>query len=249
VFRYTDARTDDAALTRAVMRSAQSLGAELCCPAEFIAAELTGQGVDVHFSADGVERTCHARVLINASGPWANTVLDRVSPAQIAVPVELVQGTHIEVSGSMGDDFYYVESPRDGRAVFVMPRDGRIVIGTTEKRYCRNPDHVVPLPGEEGYLLRVAAYYFPAFAGLRRQDLLASWAGLRVLPGGEGHAFHRSRETVLHTDRHSKPQVLTVYGGKLTSYRATAEKVAERIRESLPQRKPIALTSELPLTP
>jgi len=149
----------------------------------------------------------------------------------------------------MGKDFYYVESPRDGRAIFVMPRGGRIVIGTTEKRFRRNPDQVVPLPGEEGYLLRVAAHYFPALAGLRRQDLLASWAGLRVLPGGEGHAFHRSRETVLHTDRDHRPQMLTVYGGKLTSYRATAEKVADRIGESLPQRKRVARTSKLPLIP
>lgn len=249
VFRYTDARTDDAALTRAVMRSAQSLGAELCCPAELVAAELTGDGAEVHFRLGDMERTCRTRLLINAAGPWANIVLERVSPAQTTIPVELVQGTHIEVPGAMGSDFYYVESPRDGRAVFVMPRDGRIVIGTTEKRYRRNPDHVVPLPGEEGYLLRVAAHYFPALAGLRRQDLLASWAGLRVLPGGEGHAFHRSRETVLHTDRRDRPQVLTVYGGKLTSYRATAEKVAERISGSLPRRKPIARTTELPLTP
>jgi len=249
VFRYTDARTDDAALTRAVMRSAESLGARLSCPAELTAAELTGNAVDISYRVGDAEQSCRARVLINAAGPWANVVLERVLPIQPTVPIELVQGTHIEVPGSMSDDFYYVESPRDGRAVFVMPRDGRIIIGTTEKRFHRNPDDVAPLPGEEGYLLRVAGHYFPALSGLRRQDLLDSWAGLRVLPGGEGHAFHRSRETVLHTDRHDKPQVLTVYGGKLTSYRATAEKVAERVSESMPSRKRIARTSELPLTP
>lgn len=249
VFRYTDARTDDAALTRAVMRSAESLGAQLCCPAELLAAELTDDGVEVTYGTPEGQQNCRARVVVNATGPWVNAVLGRVQPHQTEVPVELVQGTHIEVPGSMSRDFYYVESPRDGRAVFVMPRDGRIVIGTTETRYRKNPDHVAPLPAEENYLLRVAAHYFPQFDPLRRGDLLASWAGLRVLPGGEGHAFHRSREIVLQTDRRGRPRWLTVYGGKLTSYRATAEKVVERIAESLPDGKAVADTKQLMLSP
>lgn len=249
VFRYTDARTDDAALTRAVMKSAQSVGAELCCPAEIISAELHDDGVQVNFTNGTGEQSCFARVLINAAGPWANEVLPRIAPRQPQVPVELVQGTHIEVPGNMSGDFYYVESPRDGRAVFVMPRDGRIVIGTTETRYRPNPDHVAPLPAEESYLLKVAGHYFPAMKQLRREDLLASWAGLRVLPGGSGHAFHRSRETVLHTDRVDRPRLLTIYGGKLTSYRATALKVLERIEASLPLNRALARTDQMPLTP
>ncbi len=248
VFRYTDARTDDAALTRAVMRSAQTLGAELICPAELTAAQLTENGAEVAYRTAAGEQSCRARVVVNAAGPWANRILRRVTPRQTTVPVELVQGTHIEVPGSMGRDFYYVESPRDGRAVFIMPRDERIMIGTTETRYRKDPDHVAPLPAEENYLLRVAAQYFPQFDPLRRSDLLASWAGLRVLPGGAGHAFHRSRETVLHTDRSTRPRLLTVYGGKLTSYRATAAKVVEHISAALPQRAAAADTSKLLLT-
>jgi glycerol-3-phosphate dehydrogenase len=69
------------------------------------------------------------------------------------------------------------------------------------------------------------------------------------LPSGEGHAFHRSRETILHTDRTTRPRVLSVYGGKLTSYRATAEKVVERLKATLPDKKPQANTSKLPLRP
>ncbi len=205
--------------------------------------------MEVAYRLPKAECSCHARVLVNAGGPWANEVLTRVTPRQARVPVELVQGTHIEVPGELGDDFWYVESPRDGRAVFVMPRNGRIMIGTTETRYRRTPDNVRPLPAEESYLLNVAGHYFPQFAHLRRSDIAASWAGLRVLPGGQGHAFHRSRETILHVDRQYKPRVLTVYGGKLTSYRATAEKVAARIAESLPARHPVADTRKLPLTP
>jgi len=69
-----------------------------------------------------------------------------------------------------------------------------------------------------------------------------------VLPGGGGHAFHRSRETILQTDRPDQPRVLTVYGGKLTTYRTTAAKVVERIRTSLPSQPAVASTSELPLS-
>jgi len=249
VFRYTDAATDDAALTAAVMRSAEMLGAELQCRAEFINGELTSDGVRVDYRLPKAECSCTAKVLINAAGPWVNKVLSRVSPQQKQISVELVQGTHIEVPGTMGEDFYYVESPRDGRAVFVMPRNGRIMIGTTETRYRSDPDFVKPLANEESYLLNVAGHYFPQLASLRRDDMVASWAGLRVLPGGEGHAFHRSRETILHTDRARQPRVLSIYGGKLTSYRATAQKIAEQISGSLPQRHPVARTQELPLTP
>jgi glycerol-3-phosphate dehydrogenase len=78
----------------------------------------------------------------------------------------------------------------------------------------------------------------------------SAFAGLRVLPPGEGHAFHRSREIRLHPDRlpgEGPPRLLTLYGGKLTVWRATAEKVMKRVAPSLPQRKIRARTSELRL--
>jgi glycerol-3-phosphate dehydrogenase len=254
VFRYYDACTSDALLTRAVMRSAESLGAVLECPAQFWGADLHAAGCQVHYIAEGREGSCSARVLINAAGPWVNDVARLVQPEIARLPVELVQGAHIEVPVSAGSDitgshFYYLESPRDGRAIFVMPRDGRLIIGTTETRFHGNPDDVRPLRSEENYLLGVLGHYFPEYCDVGRDDLLASWAGLRVLPSGEGHAFHRSRETILHVDRENRPRVLNIYGGKLTSYRATAEKVIERISASLPTRARRASTSALPLSP
>jgi glycerol-3-phosphate dehydrogenase len=249
VFKYHDARTDDALLTRAVMQSATELGAELKCPAHFQGADLHTTGCEVHYRLDDREQSCSARVLVNAAGPWVNDVLALVQPGIKHLPVQLVQGTHIEVSGEMSDQFYYLESPRDGRAVFVMPREGRLVIGTTETRFHGYADNVAPHRGEEDYLLGVLRHYFPAFRDISRADMLTSWAGLRVLPSGEGHAFHRSRETILHTDRESKPRVLSVYGGKLTSYRATAEKVVERLKVALPTQIPRADTRKLALRP
>jgi glycerol-3-phosphate dehydrogenase len=74
-----------------------------------------------------------------------------------------------------------------------------------------------------------------------------AFAGLRVLPAGAGPAFGRSRETVLHVDRAGRPRVLSIYGGKLTAYRATAEKVMRRLAPSLPARPARASTRTLPL--
>ena len=253
VFTYKDARTNDALLTEAVMRSAQSLGAELACPAKLHHVELTASGCEVTYKTGEWERICTATVLVNAAGPWANDTVQLINPQLPVVPVELVQGTHIVLPDAVcqmsGNYYYYVESVRDGRAIFIMPRDGALMIGTTETRYRENPDHVHPLHAEESYLLSVLHHYFPALGNLSREDLAGSWAGLRVLPGGKGHAFHRSRETILQPDRPERPRVLTIYGGKLTSYRATAEKVVERIRPSLPEKSPLGDTRKLLLKP
>ena len=70
-----------------------------------------------------------------------------------------------------------------------------------------------------------------------------------MLPGGNGRAFHRSRETILDVDRPGSPRVLTIYGGKLTAYRATAEKVVERLAPAIADRRRVADTRELPLVP
>jgi glycerol-3-phosphate dehydrogenase len=247
VFRYTDARTNDALLTEAVMRSAQSLEAELACPAQFVGADVNSDSVAVRYKTGDWERSCSAGVLVNATGPWANKVLAEITPTVSPIPVELVQGAHIVVPGTMGEHFYYVESPRDGRAVFVMPREGALLIGTTETRFKGDPDNVHALPAEESYLLSVLGHYFPDYR-LTRGELITSWAGCRVLPAGAGHAFHRSRETILHPDDSQNVRLLTIYGGKLTTYRATALKVIERIAPSLPERKRRGDTAELPLS-
>lgn len=249
VFRYYDAATDDAMLTRAVLHSAGSLGAELEYPAYFNGADLTDNGCIVNFNAAGREQSRSARVLVNAAGPWVGQVAAGIRGGPPALPVALVQGTHIEVEGQLGSRFFYLESPRDGRAVFVMPREGRIIVGTTETRFSASPDSVHPLHSEESYLLAVLAHYFPQFGDAHPPQLLTSWAGLRVLPGGSGHAFHKSRETILQTDREDRPRCLSVYGGKLTTYRTTALKVMEKLGQSLPDRRPKATTDRLSLQP
>lgn len=245
VIRYHDAQTDDALLTRAVVQSALSLGAELAMPASFTGATLNDDGVTLTYSQGAETVECTARVLVNAAGPWAPRVAGAIRPDVPIPDVDLVQGTHILLPFAVTSGIYYVESPTDGRAVFVMPWHGATLIGTTETPYRGEPDKVHPLPEEEEYLLAVARHYFPAFRHLGREHITQRFAGLRVLPAATQAAFDRSRETIFSPDREPKPRVLGIYGGKLTGWRAAAALVLERISPSLPARQKRAATDQL----
>ncbi len=243
VFEFSDAQTDDHALTQAVMRSAEGLGAQLFCPAEFTGAQRSDNSYHVDFALAGLPASLVTRVLVNAAGPWANQLLSLVTPHQPAFPVALIQGTHVELPGEILRGCYYLEMP-DRRAVFVLPWKGRTLVGTTETDYDGDPDRVHPLPTEVDYLLDGYQRFFPN----RELHLLSSWAGLRVLPRGEGRAFSRSRETHLPVDDALRPRLISIFGGKLTGYRATALKVLTKVAPSLPKSTRRAWTSELPLS-
>jgi glycerol-3-phosphate dehydrogenase len=249
VFYYHDAQTDDRALTLAVAHSAQQLGAQLLCPARFIGAALLDRGVEFRFIAGARERRGQARVLINAAGAWADELARAITPSIPVPSVERVQGSHIVLPVAFERGVYYVESPRDGRAVFLIPWHGQLLVGTTETRSHADPAAVAPTAAELHYLLGVAKHYFPRLRPLGADDLLTSFAGLRVLPGGSGHAFHRSRETLLIQDRALWPRVLSIYGGKLTTWRAVAERALQLMSASLPPTERIARTDQLRLTP
>ena len=247
VIRYYDAQTDDALLTRAVVQSALDLGAEAIVPATFVAANLTGDGVELGFESGAVRTECRARVLVNAAGPWAPQVARAVHPAIPVPAVDLVQGTHIVVPVPVTAGIYYVESPADGRAVFIMPWLGQMMIGTTETPFSGDPGSVHPLPQEEDYLLAVARRYMTTCRDLTREHIVTRFAGLRVLPSLSKSAFNRSRETIFTTDRDPRPRVLGIYGGKLTGWRAAAAHVLELVGPSLPVRVPRAATAQIPL--
>ncbi|MBS0386977.1 MAG: FAD-dependent oxidoreductase, partial [Proteobacteria bacterium] len=144
---------------------------------------------------------------------------------------------------------YYLESPRDGRAIFVMPFRGQLMVGTTEVRFHGDPAAVAPGPHEVHYLLGVLRHYFPRFRAADACTLRGEFAGLRVLPAGGGHAFHRSRETMLVPDRDTRPRLLSIYGGKLTTWRAVSARALAQIAPSLPTRSARARTDQLELHP
>lgn len=248
VYRYQDARTDDQALTKAVMASARSMGARLIMPAELTSAELRQSEVIARCVSASGQREIRCRVMVNATGPWVRSVSERIDPTPPLLDVDLIQGTHLVLPDWQVSQCYYLESPRDGRAIFVLPWQGGTMVGTTETHFAEIPDDVRPRPTERRYLLSVIRHYFPDLpAGpLERVD---AWAGLRVLPAGDGHAFHRTRETRYIRDRKHAPRVLSIYGGKLTAYRATAEKTMKRIRGALPDKPRRGDTRELRLEP
>ncbi|MDT8385177.1 MAG: FAD-dependent oxidoreductase [Gammaproteobacteria bacterium] len=301
VFQYWDAQTDDVQLTRAVMASAQKLGARLQTQTTFCSAirppaatTTTTSPVADHWQVQTrcarthTETTCTAHSIVNAAGPWVNEVLARVLPAIAAVDIALVQGTHLVLAGEASHGIYYLESPRDGRPVFVMPWHcaaepattgvsqhshsslrSAILLGTTETGFSGDPATVRPLAAEREYLLETYRHYFgddafggDAFghaladdkgdpAGQTPPVVLDAFAGLRVLPAGGdaqqgGHAA-RPRETLLQPDRPGSPRLVSVYGGKLTTYRSTAHKVLQLLAASLPRRAPLADTRCLPL--
>ncbi|MGB9430095.1 MAG: FAD-dependent oxidoreductase [Gammaproteobacteria bacterium] len=247
VFQYWDAQTDDAALTRAVMASAQGLGTELCLPATFEQAQLDDNGCEVAFTHNSISRSVYTKVLVNAAGPWVNRVAAGIQPVMPEPAIDLIQGTHIILDAAIVNSIFYVEAPQDGRAIFIMPwHDHTTLVGTTETRFAGNdPAQVKPLPQEQHYLLEVLQRYFPE----AHATVSASFAGVRVLPAGPARAFRRSREILFVTDRRRHPRVLGVYGGKLTSYRADAQQALRHLSDALPARRSVADTRRLPLEP
>jgi len=247
VFRYYDGQTDDALLCRAVAASAAELGARIEVGTELVRATWDGRVWCVRLASEGGERIVRAQSLVNAAGPWAPRVAQRITPTTLAArthrDVQLVGGSHIEVEGELDQGIYYVEAPGDGRAVFSIPWRGRVMVGTTEVPFTGDPSRVAPTAQELEYLESTFARTFPG----REVKRIAAWSGLRVLPAGAGRAFHRSREVVLAVDDARAPRLLTVYGGKLTAYRATAARAAELIGRALPARVRKAHTEELRL--
>jgi len=162
-------------------------------------------------------------------------------------PLELVQGTHLLLDAPPQAGVYYLENPQDGRAIFSIPWNGQLLLGTTEVRFSGDPATVAPTPQETDYLLAVLRRYFPG-RGASALQPHAAFAGLRVLPAG-GRAFDRSRETLLDLDDARRPRVLTIYGGKLTTWRAVAAKAMARLAASLPRRRAVARTDRLELRP
>ncbi len=246
VFCYYDAQTDDAALTRAVLNSALSMGAQIKLPAAFVSAELAQSGCIVRYTHNDNEIEVQSKVLINAAGPWVNHVLSGIRPKLIPLELSLVQGTHIVISRELKQGIYYLESLSDRRAVFAMPWKGKVLLGTTETHFEGEPETVKPLPQEVVYLMAIFTHYFPENNACRT-EIIESFAGLRVLPHTHSVAFKRSRETQLVVDNEYSPKLLTIFGGKLTSYRATAENVMQRMQHSLPTATKIVNTAKISL--
>ncbi len=246
VFRYYEAQTDDAALTRAVLHSAMELGAECEMPGRFVTAHVNSHSCLVEFESEFGFKAASCRVLVNCAGPWASDVISRIEPDMYLPKVDLVQGSHL-VLPPLLKNYFYLEAPQDKRAVFILPWQGKLMVGTTEKVHYGAPEEAVCSDEERDYLLDVLLHYFPDL--LIDPTTVDSFAGLRVLPRNGKNAFSRTREVLFEVDDETCPRVISVMGGKLTTYRQTALTVLDKIKLSLPVKERIADTSRIPLSP
>lgn len=244
VYQYWDAQTDDVQLTRAVMYSAVQMGASLKCPARFEQAVFADDCYQVDYQINGVVESLQCKTLVNASGPWVNSVQQKITPQVNAPDIELVQGAHLILKQPSPSGVYYVESPADRRAVFVMPWYGQTLIGTTETIFTGDPKDIKPTEHEVEYLRNIAHYYFPA----GDNTIVDQFAGARVLPSSDKNVFSRPRDTIYYADE-SLPGYVALLGGKLTGYRHAAETALQHIKSSLPDKQCLADTREIKLIP
>ena len=236
VFQYYDAQTDDVRLTQAVIDSAVRYSAKLLMPAQVLKIEPRSTGFELQVEHAGDRAWMAARCVVNAAGPWVNHVHQRLQDAAPPYAIDLVQGAHIVVQREAAKAAFYVESPHDRRAVFVLPWQGLTMIGTTETAFYGDPATVTAQQSEIDYLTDCYNYYFPQ-AAVAAKDIQHSFAGLRVLPTASTSHNARNRETLLLNERQRCPGYVAIYGGKLTAYRHTATRVMQILQAFLPAPK------------
>lgn len=243
IFEYEDAQTDDVLLTQAVLASAKKLGAEIRFNIQVEKIEVFSKNYKITMSNGEV---IVSRSLVNATGPWVNLTAACIQADTVpTMPIDLVQGSHIVLNREALGCCYYLESPDDGRAMFVLPWKGQTMVGTTEKSFDGNPEDCVATDEEVNYLLNAYNHFFPDLCA-GKDDILETFAGLRVLPREATSQNKRSRDTLfLQSD--ALPAYIAIYGGKLTAWRKSAEKVVQKLAKFLPKTRTLASTDELPL--
>jgi len=235
-FVYSDCWTDDARLVVLNARAAADLGAVVLPRTECLAARPEGEVWELELAGAGDRppRMLRARALVNAAGPWAEGVVARIEGVATKKRVRLVQGSHIVVPRLYEGRHAFLFQNDDRRFFFVIPfQEAFTLIGTTEVVLEGEPGPVSISDGEVQYLCRAAGRYLDRAP--RPEDVCWSFAGIRPL-FDDGHSDPSSitREAVLETVAGKDgPALVSVFGGKLTSYRSLAEKVMKRLQPAL----------------
>jgi glycerol-3-phosphate dehydrogenase len=230
---YWDCRMDDARLCLENVISAAEAGAEVANYTEVVGLlQKDGKTVGARIvdREAGAEYELRARMVVNASGPWLDQVRSLDGP-QIPV-LRTTRGTHIVVPRvNSGDEAIYLSSGRDDRLFFVIPWGAMSLIGTTDVDYQGAPDAVDPTEEDIAYLLEESARHLQG-AGLTRSSVVAAFAGLRPLVK-DGKSEHASKVSREHSLLQSPTGLLSVAGGKYTTYRAVADQVGRLICKRL----------------
>ncbi|TAK85171.1 MAG: glycerol-3-phosphate dehydrogenase [Betaproteobacteria bacterium] len=243
-FVYSDCRVDDARLVIANAMDARARGAEIAVRTECLWARRE-RGMWRAALSDG--REVQARAIVNTAGPWAMQVLQERLGQPSKDKLRLVKGSHVVLPRLYpGEDAFILQND-DGRVIFMIPYEGgKTLLGTTDVLFHGNPGSVCASEEEIGYLCEAANRYLavPAKTG----DALWHYAGIRALyDDGASDPSKVTRDYVLRIDDETgSAPVLSVFGGKITTYRPLAEQVLDRLRPYLRRMLP-AWTSRSPL--
>jgi glycerol-3-phosphate dehydrogenase len=196
----------------------------------------------------GASGDCSAHIVVNAAGPWVDRVLARTRAAAPRL-IGGTKGSHVVVNrfGGAPNGAFYVEAEADGRPVFIIPWNGQILIGTTDLRYDGDPAAASASCAEADYLLAEVNRVFPG-ALLTREDVRYAYAGVRPLPyRSHGPESAITRRHLITRDSTIARNLVSIVGGKLTTYRNLAEQAVDLVGRLLRRRLPECRTADTPL--
>lgn len=231
---YYDCITDDARLTLENAMAAHNLGATVLSRMEVKSLASQEDGTSVIAVWDPWEEQeiqVRARRVVNAAGPWTNQVLKAQQRERTEV-VRPTKGVHVVVPRETlpVNSAVVVNSPRDGRIAFIIPWEESIAIGTTDTDYTGSLDDVRTTREDVEYLLEAIRTGFPEVS-CSEDAIISTWAGLRpLIQDDSDNPYNTSREHEIIEDRDG---VITIAGGKLTTYRKMAEECVDKVIGSL----------------
>ena len=204
------------------------------------------RGVRYTDALTGRRHMLRARLVVNAAGPWVDAVLGETAGGRRHIGG--AKGSHLIVDPFPGapDDVIYYESRSDGRLVLVIPWGRRYLIGTTDKKFDDDPDTAVADDVEVGYLLGEVNSLIPG-ANLTEEDILYTYSGVRPLPYVPAQSEWKvPRSHVIHDHGPDHPGLLSIIGGKLTTYRSLAEETVDAVYKQLGRKAPRCTTRTTP---
>lgn len=232
-YQYHDCRTDDARLVLEVARTAHRLGADVATRAEVVELHETAgrvSGATVRDHVDGREVAVRARCTVSATGVWADQVR-ALAPGSGGAALTPSKGVHLVLPAAdvrVTAAALIPSTAGDGRMVFVLPWDDAVVVGTTDDAYGGPLDEPTVEAADAAYLCDAVNAAFGTDLG--PDDAVGAWAGLRPLLASEAH-LPMDSETL--SRRHALIEgpdgLLTIAGGKLTTYRVMAAAAVDRV--------------------
>lgn len=231
--RFYDARTDDARLTMLIARAAHAAGAIVANYAEVVGLRLAGNKVQGAWVRDGItgrEIEVRARVVVNATGVWVDSIR-RQDTSYKGITIRPTKGIHLVFWRERLPSHHAIafDSPRDGRHAFLVPWGQHTIAGTTDTDYAGDLDNPAADREDVAYMLEALNHNFPN-AHIGEGDIVSTFAGLRPLIYAEGGTYSISRE---HQIYRSPSGLITVAGGKLTTHRLMAEQIVDMAAQAL----------------